>query len=444
MENLIPHDSYHHAEIEVLRENWASVTPRERQDKFHALPRLDAEELFLRLNAQEQFELINTLTSPEKRSWLRLLAPDDAADLIQEYPQEERERLLALLDEDTRTDVIALLAYAEDDAGGLMNPKFVRLRPDVSVDVAVRYLRAQARKHVKTIHYAYVIDAKDKLLGTVSFRELLLAPANQLVSDIMETNLITVPENMDQEEVGRRFSHHGLTAIPVVDKKRRMKGIVTIDDVVEVVEEEATEDIHKFGGVETLGAPYFQVGLLEMIKKRGGWLVLLFLSEMLTATAMGYYQKEIERAIVLALFIPLIISSGGNSGSQASTLVIRALALGEIKLRDWWRVLLRELSSGLALGAILGVIGLCRILLWPRREKIYGEHFLLIGFTVACSLVGTVLWGTLTGSMLPFVLRRLGLDPASASAPFVATLVDVTGVIIYFTVASIILSGTLL
>ena len=205
MDNFTHEDS-HHPEIEGLRENWASIAPGQRQEKFHTLSRLDGEELFLRLNAQEQFELINTLTWPEKRSWLRLLAPDDAADLIQEYPQEEREKLLALLDDENRTDVIALLAYAEDDAGGLMNPKFVRLRPDVSVDVAVRYLRTQARKHAHTIHYAYVIDAQDKLLGTVSFRELLLAPAEKLVSDIMETNLITVPENMDQEEVSRRFS----------------------------------------------------------------------------------------------------------------------------------------------------------------------------------------------------------------------------------------------
>ena len=443
MENLIREDT-HHPEIEGLRENWASIAPDKRYDTFHALARLEAEELFLRLNAQEQFELINRLLWPEKRSWLRLLAPDDAADLIQECPQEEREKMLSLLDDENRTDVIALLAYAEDDAGGLMNPKFVRLRPDVSVDVAVRYLRAQARKHTQTIHYAYVIDTQDKLLGTVSFRELLLAPADKLVSDIMETNLITVPENMDQEEVSRRFSHHGLTAIPVVDKKHHMKGIVTIDDVVEVVEEEATEDIHKIGGVEALGAPYFQVGVLEMLKKRAGWLVLLFLSEMLTASAMGYYEKEIERAIVLALFIPLIISSGGNCGSQASTLVIRALALGEIKLRDWRRVFLRELSTGLALGAILGVIGLCRIFFWPTSKEIYGEYFLLIVLTVSLSLIGVVLWGTLVGSMLPFFLRRVGLDPASASAPFVATLVDVTGIIIYFTVASIILSGTLL
>jgi magnesium transporter len=233
-------------------------------------------------------------------------------------------------------------------------------------------------------------------------------------------------------------------ALPVVDEAGRMKGIVTIDDIVDVVQEEATEDIQKIGGMEALDGPYLQIGLIPMIKKRAGWLSALFLGEMLTATAMGYYESKIEQAVVLALFIPLIISSGGNSGSQASTLVIRAMALGEVRLRDWWRVIRRELAAGLLLGAILGMIGFMRILLWPTRMQMYGEHYLLVGLTVACSLIGVVLFGTLAGSMLPFLLRRLGCDPASASAPFVATLVDVTGLVIYFTVASLILRGVLL
>lgn len=223
-----------------------------------------------------------------------------------------------------------------------------------------------------------------------------------------------------------------------------MKGIVTVDDIVDVVQEEATEDIQKIGGMEALDGPYLQIGFAHMVRKRGGWLSALFLGEMLTATAMGYYENEIERAVVLALFIPLIISSGGNSGSQASTLVVRAMALGEVRLRDWWRVIRRELAAGLVLGAILGTIGLMRILLWPARAQVYGEHYVLVGLTVACSLIGVVLFGTIAGSMLPFILRSLGFDPASASAPFVATVVDVTGLIIYFTVASLILSGVLL
>src|SRR5690606_3013948 len=233
-------------------------------------------------------------------------------------------------------------------------------------------------------------------------------------------------------------------AIPVVDEEFRMKGILTVDDVVEVVQDVATEDIQKFGGQEALDAPYFQISFLKMLKKRAGWLLALFIGEMFTATAMGYYEKEIDRAVVLVLFITLIISSGGNSGSQASTLIIRAMALGEVKLRDWWRVMFRELSAGLSLGLVLGVIGIIRIILWPTRTEVYGEHYVLIGLTVGCSLIGIVTWGTLSGSMLPFLLRKLKLDPATASAPFVATLVDVTGLIIYFTIASIILAGTLL
>jgi magnesium transporter len=430
--------------MQSLRETWPSLSGEERRRIFFLLPRTEAEDFFLDMSPSEQAELLIDLPRLQKRSWIRLLAPDDAADVIQHSEAEDRESLLSLLDQDTRTDVVALLTYKDDEAGGIMNPRFVRLRPDVTVDVAVRYLRTQARKQIETIAYAYVIDGSDKLLGMVSFRDLLLSPPDRLVSQIMETELITLPENLDQEEVGRRFAQYGLKAIPVVDEEGIIKGIITIDDVVGVVQREATEDIQKLGGMEALDAPYFQISLRDMIQKRAGWLMILFVSEMFTATAMGYFEKEIERAVVLALFIPLIISSGGNSGSQATTLIIRAMALGEVKLRDWWRVFLRELASGLALGAILGTMGLIRIMAWPSRHALYGEHYRLIAATVGTSLVGIVLWGTLMGSMLPFVLRRLGFDPASASAPFVATLVDVTGIVIYFTVASVILGGILL
>lgn len=430
--------------LQQLRESWASLPTESRLEAFHALSREDAEEIFLNLTAVDQFEIIHELTPLQKRSWIRLLAPDDAADLIQEFPHEERAQMLALLDLVTMREVVALLAYAEDDAGGLMNPRFIRLRPDVSVEVAIRYIRAQAKAKVETIHYVYVLDHEQKLLGALSFRDLLLAPPDGTVSDIMKTDLVTLPEDMDQEEVGRQFSNHSLSALPVVDAEGRMKGIVTVDDAVEVVEEEATEDMHKLGGSEALDEPYLQISLLDMIRKRAGWLVILFVGEMLTATAMGYFHAEIERAVVLALFIPLIISSGGNSGSQATSLMIRSLALREVRLRDWWRVLRRELMVGVCLGAILGVIGLIRILIWPNRETLYGEHYQRIGATVAASLIGVVLWGSLAGSMLPFMLRRLGFDPATASAPFVATLVDVTGLVIYFSLASLILGGVLL
>jgi magnesium transporter len=337
-----------------------------------------------------------------------------------------------------------LLAYAEDAAGGLMNPRYARVRPEMSVDEAISYLRRQAREQIETIYYAYVLDAQQHLRGVVSFRELFAAPGEKKIQEVMHTNVVTVSEQLDQEAVSQLFAQHDLIALPVVDAEGRMKGIVTVDDIVDVVQEEATEDIQKIGGLEALEGPYLQIGFASMVRKRAGWLSALFLGEMLTATAMGYYEHEIERAVVLALFIPLIISSGGNSGSQASTLVIRAMALGEVRLRDWWRVVRREVAAGLVLGAILGGIGLTRILLWPSRAQVYGEHYVLVGLTVAASLVGVVLFGTIAGSMLPFILRGLGFDPASASAPFVATLVDVSGLIIYFTVASFILYGVLL
>lgn len=394
MENKTPAHS-HHPRVDALREKWATLNREARKKAFKKLSRPDAEELFLDFGSKEQAEIISNLPSNERRSWLRLLAPDDAADLVQEFSEAQREELLGYLEEDTKHDVIALLAYAADQAGGLMNPRFVRLKPDVSVDVAVRYLRAQARKQIETIHYAYVIGPEETLLGTVSFRDLLLAPPEKLVSDVMTKELITIPKNMDEEEVSRKFSRHSLTAIPVVDAQNHMKGIVTVDDVVHVAEKAATEDMQKIGGMEALNAPYFQIGFLQLIKKRAGWLTVLFLGEMFTATAMGYYESQIEKAVVLALFIPLIISSGGNSGSQASTLIIRAMALGEVRLRDWWKVLFRELSSGLVLGSILGSIGLIRILAWPTRQTLYGEHYVLVAFTVSCSLVGIVLWGTL-------------------------------------------------
>ena len=427
-----------------LQEMWSSLALEARLEAFKALSRAEGEDFFWNLSAPDQAELLLELPAVERRGWMRFLAPDDAADVVQAAPEEERDGLLALLDDSTRKEVTALLAYAEDQAGGLMSPRFARVRPDMTADEAISYLHKQARERVETIYYVYVLDAQQRLVGVVSFRQLFEAPGSMKVRDLMQTEVVTVSEQMDQEDVGLLFARHSLLAIPVVDTERHMKGVVTVDDIVDVVQEEATEDIQKIGGMEALDEPYLDIGLFRMIRKRAGWLSALFMSETLTATAMGYYEHEIARAVVLALFIPLIISSGGNSGSQASTLVVRAMALGEVRLRDWWRVMRREFAAGLALGSILGMIGLLRILLWPTRAALYGEHYILIALTVACSLVGIVLWGTISGSMLPLMMRRLGFDPASASAPFVATLVDVTGLIIYFTVASVILYGTLL
>ena len=427
-----------------LQDAWHILSTEERVEGFRLLPRPDAEELFFTLTARDQYDLIMGLPAGDRRSWLRLLPPDDAADVIQEAPEEERGGLLALLDDQTRKEVTALLAYAEDDAGGLMNPRYVRVRPDMTVDEAISYLRKQARERIETLAYAYVCDAQQSLLGVVSFRDLFAAQQGKLVRDVMKTDLVAVLDTDDQEAVSRVFAQHDFVALPVVDGEGRMKGVVTIDDIVDVVQEEATEDAQKFGGMEALDAPYLDVSIFMMLKKRGGWLSALFLGEMLTATAMAYFETEISRAVVLALFIPLIISSGGNSGSQASTLIVRAIALGEVKLRDWFRVLRREIVVGFLLGCLLGSIGLMRILIWPKRAIIYGPHYAMVALTVSFSLIGVVLFGSMAGSMLPFVLRRLGLDPASASAPFVATLVDVTGLVIYFSVASIILRGILL
>src|SRR5688572_27700008 len=427
-----------------LRDVWMILTPDERFDGFRLPPRGDAEEFFLELGARDHAELILGLPTTERRVWMRLLAPDDAADVLQAAPAENRDELLGLLDTRTRNEVSALLAYAEDEAGGLMNPRFARLRPDATVDEAIGYLRRQARGRIETIYYVYVLDEQQRLLGVVSFRELFSMDGSQSIREIMHTDVVSVREDEHQEAVSHVFSQHGLQAIPVVDAENRMKGIVTLDDIVDVVQEEATEDIQKVGGMEALGAPYLNVAFTSMLKKRAGWLSALLLGEMLTATAMAFFEDEIARAVVLALFVPLIISSGGNSGSQASTLVIRAMALGEVRLRDLWRVARRELGAGLALGAILGLLGFLRIVIWEALVPTYGQHYLLLAYVVFGSLLGVVTFGTLTGSLLPFLLRRLGFDPASASAPFVATLVDVTGVLIYFTVAAFVLRGTLL
>jgi magnesium transporter len=430
--------------VAELRDAWPVLAREDRAEGFRMLPRAQSDDFFLDLGAHDQAELLVALPADERRLWLRLLAPDDAADVIQQVPFEERPQLLELLDPQARKEVNALLAYAEDAAGGLMSPRYARLRPDMTADEAISYLRRQGRDQLETIYSLYVLDDHGVLLGVVSLRDLFLAPPGRRVRELMSTDVVKARDDMDQEALSRLFAEHDLTAIPVVDSGDRMKGIVTVDDIVDVVQEEATEDIHKLGGMEALGAPYFSVRFVEMVKKRGGWLAALFLGEMLTATAMAHFEGEIAKAVVLALFVPLIISSGGNSGSQATTLVIRAMALGEVRLRDWFRVVRREIGTGLALGTFLGAIGFLRIAVWQAFTPLYGEHWLLVAFTVFGSLIGVVTFGTFAGSLLPFVLRRIGFDPASASAPFVATLVDVTGLVIYFSVASVILSGALL
>jgi magnesium transporter len=426
-------------DVSELKEVWGVLSPDERLTGFRMLDPAEQEEFFLDLSARDQYDLLQILPAPERRLWLRVLPPDDAADLIQEADEDERAPLLGLLDEATRREVSALLAYEEDEAGGLMSSRFARVRPEMTVDEAISYLRKQALSHVpvETIYYVYVLGSDQRLLGLVSFRELFSEPGSRLIRDVMRTEFVTVPEELDQEAVAKVMADNDILAVPVCDAEQRMVGIVTVDDIVDVVQEEATEDVQKYAAMEALEEPYLRTSFVDLMKKRAGWLTVLLFGEMLTASAMGRFEGDLEKATFLASFIPLIISSGGNSGSQASTLVIRALTLGEIRLRDWWRVMRRELAAGLTLGLILGTLGMLRVIVWALAFEEVRYEPVSMGLTVFFALIGVVLFGTTAGSMLPLILRKLRFDPASASAPMVATLVDVMGLIIYFTVASI-------
>jgi magnesium transporter len=427
-----------------VRDTWPLLQRDDRALAFKLLSREHAGDFFLALGASDQAELLATMAPAEKRTWIRVLPPDDAADVLRATSEERRAELLALLDDATRREVSALLAHAEDSAGGLMDPRYSRLRADMTVDEAVRYLRKQLIERRHSLPYAYVLDPDQRLVGVVPYWQLLVESGTASVRDIMKKEVVSIPQDLPQEEVARRFDQHHFKALPIVDAEGRMKGVITVDDIVDIVRESATEDIQKIGGVEALDEPYLRITLGRLLRKRVGWLAALFVGEMLTATAMGYFEKEIARAVVLALFVPLIISSGGNSGSQASTLVIRAMSLGEVRIRDWWRIMRREFIIGLGLGAVLAVIGFTRIMVWSGLFHVYGEHAVSVALTVAASLVGVVLWGSLAGSMLPLGLRKAGFDPASASAPLVATLVDVSGLVIYFSIAAVILRGRLL
>jgi len=422
-----------------LWERWPYLSHEQRLAQFRQLHTGEKANFFLELSAHDQCFLLLGLPEEQRHVWIRVLPPDDAADVIQEAGPNLRDELLGLLDDATRKEVIALLSYQEDDAGGLMNPRFARLRPDSTVDVAISYLRKQA-SGVAQMNYAYVLDHEQHLLGVVSLRQLFTADPEKLVRDVMETeDLVWVTPETDQQEVTRAVRDSRLLAVPVLEADRRMVGIVTVDDIVDVVEEKASRDIQNIGGMEALDTPYLHTSVIEMIRKRAGWLAILFVGEMFTATAMGFFEVEIAKAVVLALFLPLIISSGGNSGSQATSLIIQAMALGDVRLRDWFRVIRRELISGLALGIILGAIGMTRIFVWQKIFGTYGVQTPILALTIFLSLIGVVAFGTIAGSMLPFILRRCGLNPASASAPFVATLVDVTGLVIYFSIASVIM-----
>jgi magnesium transporter len=358
-----------------------------------------------------------------------------------------RRRLLPKLTAEVRAEVERLLQYPPHSAGGIMTTEFVRLEPTWTVGDCLKHVRTVAREK-ESIYAAYVMEADTgRLLGSVSLRDLVMAELDQPVEKVMRRKPVTVNALDDQEAVAGKIAKYNLLAVPVLEKDGSVVGFVTVDDVVDVMIEEGTEDALKMGAVEAgaMDEPYTATPFWNLVRKRAGWLLVLFLSEMLTATAMGRFEEEIARAVVLALFVPLIISSGGNSGSQAASLIIRALAVGELHVHDWWRVMRREISSGLVLGGVLGLVGFVRISAWSLvAPQAYGPHWPLVAVTVWVSLIGVVLWGTLAGSMLPLLLKKAGMDPAVSSAPFVATLVDVTGIVIYFEVAARILRGTLL
>ncbi len=373
------------------------------------------------------------------------VSADRVADIFHQVEEPHSSELLDLLDADTRVNIRRLLQYPKDTAGSIMTTEFVSVPSTYTVRQTLDYIR-RVESSRETVYAIYVLDPiTKKLVKTVSLRRLITGDLEAPVLSVARPGrVITATALMDREDVARLISKYDLLAVPVVDHDRVI-GIVTVDDVIDAIVQENTEDVQKFGGMAAINEPYMEVGFWQMMRKRGGWLCALFLSEMLTASAMQGYEGELEKAIVLTLFIPLIMSSGGNSGSQATSLLIRALALRELEIRDWWRVALREIPNGLALGAMLGLVGIVRISLWQYLGLYdYGEHWMLIALTVGTALIGIVMFGSLTGSMLPFILQRIGFDPASASAPFVATLVDVTGLVIYFSVASLILRGTLL
>jgi magnesium transporter len=419
--------------------------PREEEGfVFRVLPRDEAGEVFSYLPPDHQEGLIESLSNEQVRNVLAEMNPDDRTRLLEEMPAEVTRRLLTALSPEDLKNARWLLGYPEDTAGRYMTPRYVTIQPEMTAAEALDYIRTTGPGK-ETVNVVYIVDQRGRLVEDIRLSSLVLADPSTKVMDIDDPPLVKMNATDDREEVLKAFEKYDRLALPVTDADGHMLGIITVDDVLDVAEQEATEDIQKLGGMEALDAPYLQVNVLDMIKKRAGWLSALFLGEMLTATAMGFFEKEIARAVVLALFVPLIISSGGNSGSQATSLIIRSLALRELRLRDWLRVFRREIISGLALGSLLGFIGFIRIVLWEKLGLYqYGVHYMLVALTVWVALVGVVMFGTLAGSMLPFILRKLGFDPATASAPFVATLVDVTGLCIYFTVALMILRGTLL
>ena len=410
---------------------------------FRLTPKDMTVRTFEHLSVDSQEDLLKQLGDKDVADILDDMSPDDRTQLLEELPGQVTRQMLNLLSAAERRIATQLLGYPEDSIGRQMTPDYVAVKPHWSMSEVLEHIRQYGRDS-ETLNVVYVVQRGGHLIDDIRLRDVLLAGRDTLVSELMDEQFVSLSANDDQEEAVAVFQRYDRSALPVTDSSGVLVGIVTVDDVLDIAEEEATEDIQKLGGVEALEEPYLTIALHKLIRKRSLWLILLFFGQMLTATAMGFYEDQLQAALVLAIFMPLIISSGGNTGSQAATLIIRALTIGEVRLRDWWRVMRREILSGIIIGGILGTLGFLRIGVGEWLSGSYGAAWPYLGLTIGLSLMGIVLWGTLSGSLLPFALKRLGIDPATSSAPLVATLVDVTGLVIYFSVASVILRGVLL
>ena len=434
LNNLLPNEVF-----ELLE----SVDEENQKKLFSLLSIHLASETFKFLEHDQQNFLLQSLSYEKIAELLNELSPDDRTQFLEEQPGAVVTELLKLLSPDERAITLSLLGFPEESVGRLMTTDYLAVKQHWTVEQVLRFIRKYG-KYSETINVIYVIDDEGVLVDDVKIREFLFVSPETTVEEIMDRKFLALSVNDDEESAIPVFKNNNRVALPVIDSKGVMLGIVTIDDVLRLAEEEYTEDMQKMGGTEALEEPYIDMPIPKLIQKRAGWLIILFIGELLTASAMAFFEDEIAKAVVLALFVPLIISSGGNTGSQAATLIIRAMALGEITIKDWWRVMKREIVSGLALGAMLGVMGFLRVFIWTFFSNTYGEHWMAIAATVGFSLLGVVMWGSLAGSMLPLILKRLGFDPAVSSAPFIATLVDVTGLLIYFSFAILFLSGHLL
>lgn len=442
-------------QLSVLKEILTDWTPADIADLIIELPENEqvivfrllhnelAADTFEHLDFDTQEALIKAMGKEEVATVLNEMSPDDRTALFEEMPAAAAKQLIQLLSHEERVIANSLLGYPENSVGRLMTPDYIAVKPDMTVQEVLDYIRIHG-KDKETLNIVYIVDENGKLIDDIKIREFLLAPLDSPVRELMSENFIALNVNDDQETAVEIFKKYDRVALPVVDKSGILLGIVTVDDVLDVAEEEATEDIHKLSAIEALDEPYPDIPVFAIIKKRVPWLSLLLIGQSFTAIAMSFFEGEILKVAALALFVPMLISSGGNSGSQAATLVVRAMALGEITIKDWWHIMRREIFSGFAMGLILGIIGFCQVLLISQFSAEIESYLSLIALTVGVSLIGIVLWGNMAGSMLPFILKRLGLDPATSSAPLVSTMVDVTGLIIYFSVALLILSGKLL